>query len=42
MAARGKQQKERREKAKVEYDWGTLWPQYHKENELKGVPNERM
>jgi enamine deaminase RidA (YjgF/YER057c/UK114 family) len=32
MAARGKQQKRaKREARKVEYDWGTLWPQYHKE-----------
>ena len=32
MAARGKQQKRaKREGQKVEYDWGTLWPQYHKE-----------
>ena len=26
-----KEQRERREREKVEYDWGTLWPQHHSE-----------
>jgi len=32
MAPKSKpEQRARREAQKVDYEWGTLWPQYHKE-----------